>query len=67
MYAERYRIEYNTGMRRKIRNSAAPKFVCVIPQILINLDPGTTFNPYESWEAEQAAELQANAVKTITE
>jgi hypothetical protein len=39
----------------------------MIPQILINLDPGTTFNPYESWEAEQAPELQANAVKTITE
>eukprot|EP01036_Dinobryon_divergens_P025980 gene25980-34580_t len=41
------------SIRRKIRGSLTPKFICMIPQILINLDPGTTFNPYESWEAEQ--------------
>lgn len=49
----------NKGIRRRIRGSPHPKFICIIPQIFINLDPGTTFNPYESWEAEQQQELQA--------
>jgi len=51
------------GLRRRVKREFI--FFCLVPQILINLDPGTTFNPYESWEAELKHE--AEVAKALTE
>jgi hypothetical protein len=42
-----------------VRKTKQLKFVTTLPQILINLQPATTFNPYDVWERELEAERKA--------
>eukprot|EP01034_Spumella_vulgaris_P027120 gene27121-33797_t len=40
------------GIRRWDRKSRTQKFFATVSQILVNLEPGTTFNPADVWQAE---------------
>jgi hypothetical protein len=53
------------GIRRYVRKTKQLKFITTLPQILINLQPATTFNPYEVWEKELEAERKKAAIGTV--
>ena len=44
-----------------MRKTEQLKFITTLPQILINLQPATTFNPYEVWERELEAERKVTS------